>query len=418
MRYVRSILFLPLLLLSGLPVQLSAQAAVAASPLRLTVTAQKGDGVIALLRQYGLEKHNCNYTAFYTLNKLNDKSHLHVGRTYEMPLEIYTYNGKSIRSTIGQDDWTQAVAIQNYNDEMLALKLKADDFRKDKILWVPHHILNCPDDLNRLGLVKPTPAPSITNLGEADPNSGQKTTSSYRTFDIFGKEYAKTPLIDNVLAGQIFYISAGHGGPDPGAMAVRSGRNLCEDEYAYDVALRLCRNIISHGGIAYMINRDDNDGIRAGEFLECDTDERLWGGVEMARGQKTRLQQRSDIVNKLYQENLAKGFNQQTLICFHVDSRSSNKRIDLFFYYHDTDLVGKSRANKMQEVIRQKYAKHQRGRDYEGTVTPRDLHMLRETLPTGIYIELGNIRNVSDQQRIVIDRNRQLLADWLYEGLL
>ncbi len=417
MLYVIRIVFAFLLLLTWLPASALAQAATAASPLRLSVKAQKGDGVIALLRQFGLEKHNCNYTAFYTLNKLTEKSGLLVGKTYQMPLEIYTYNGKSIRSTIGQEDWAQAVAIQNYNDEMLAQQLKADDFRKDKILWVPHHLLHCPDDVNRLGQIKPV-LPTATDLGEAEPSATQKTTSGYRTFDIFGKEYAKTPLIDNVLAGQIFYISAGHGGPDPGAMAVRSGRNLCEDEYAYDVALRLCRNIISHGGIAYMINRDDNDGIRAGEFLDCDTDERLWGGVEMARGQKTRLEQRSNIVNKLYQENLAKGFTEQTLICFHVDSRSSNKRIDLFFYYHDTDLVGKSRANKMQEVIRQKYAKHQRGRDYEGTVTPRDLHMLRETLPTGIYIELGNIRNVSDQQRIVIDRNRQLLADWLYEGLL
>lgn len=380
------------------------------------VEAQRGDGVIALLRQFGLEKHNCNYTKFYALNQLSNKSVLHIGRSYQVPLQIFTYNSKSIRSTIGREDWTLAVAIQDYNDEMLAIGLKPDDFRKDKILWVPHHLLQCPEDLNQLG--KTLSGPTTKDLGEAEPSSTQKTSSAYRTFDIFGKDYAKTPLIDNKLAGQVFYISAGHGGPDPGAMAVRSGRNLCEDEYAYDVALRFCRNIISHGGIAYMINRDDNDGIRPGEFLECDTDEVLWGGVKMARSQKTRLEQRSDIVNQLYEENEKKGFTKQTLICFHVDSRSSKKRIDLFFYHHDTDLLGKTRANKMQAVIRDKYNKHQRGRDYEGSVTPRDLHMLRETLPTGIYIELGNIRNESDQQRIILERNRQLLADWLYEGLL
>ncbi len=384
--------------------------------LHYQVEAQRGDGVIALLRQFGLERHNCNYTKFYALNKLNNKSVLHIGKSYQVPLQIFTYNGKSIRSTIGREDWTLALAIQDYNDEMLAIGLKPDDFRKDKILWVPHHLLQCPEDLNQLG--KALIAPSSKELGEAEPSSSQKTSSAYRTFDIFGKDYAKTPLIDNKLGGQVFYISAGHGGPDPGAMAVRNGRNLCEDEYAYDVALRFCRNIISHGGIAYMINRDDNDGIRPGEYLDCDTDEVLWGGVKMARSQKTRLEQRSDIVNQLYEENEKKGFTKQTLICFHVDSRSSKKRIDLFFYHHETDLLGKARANKMQAVIRDKYNKHQRGRDYEGSVTPRDLHMLRETLPTGIYIELGNIRNESDQQRIILERNRQLLADWLYEGLL
>ena len=72
----------------------------------------------------------------------------------------------------------------------------------------------------------------------------------------------------------------------------------------------------------------------------------------------------------------------------------------------------------MHEVIKAKYASHRKGRSYSGTVTSRDLHMLRETLPTSVYIELGNIRNAADQQRIVIERNRQLLANWLYEGLL
>ncbi|NJO86757.1 MAG: hypothetical protein HC821_01425 [Lewinella sp.] len=180
----------------------------------------------------------------------------------------------------------------------------------------------------------------------------QATSSSYRSFDIFGPELAKTPLIDNRLAGQIFYLSAGHGGLDPGAMAQRSGRNLCEDEYAYDVTLRLCRNIIAHGGVAYMINRDPNDGIRNTEYLNCDTDETLWGGVRMVANQKGRLTQRTDIINALYQENLAKGNQRQTLICIHVDSRNSSKRLDLFFYYYAGNVLAKARANRMQQVMR------------------------------------------------------------------
>jgi N-acetylmuramoyl-L-alanine amidase len=39
-------------------------------------------------------------------------------------------------------------------------------------------------------------------------------------------------------------------------------------------------------------------------------------------------------------------------------------------------------------------------------------------LPTGVYIELGNIKNPLDQDRLVIQNNRQAVANWLCEGLL
>ncbi|MEL6274652.1 MAG: N-acetylmuramoyl-L-alanine amidase, partial [Bacteroidota bacterium] len=386
-------------------------------PVYHSIVAQKGDGVIALLRRFQLERYNCSFSEFYRINKLKANAGLVIGRSYKLPIQVYTYNGRSIRSTIGDDDWEQAVEIQTYNEDMLSLQLRDQDFRKDKKLWVPHYILHCPEDLSVYGKKVVLAAQTAGEASEATEVGPQATTSGHRVYDIFGPDYAKTPLQDKKLAGQIFYICAGHGGPDPGAVGRRGGKSLCEDEYAYDVALRFCRNIIAHGGVAYMISRDPNDGIRSGEYLPCDTDEVLWGGVEMVTSQKERLQQRSDIVNALYKENLAKGLNRQTVVCFHVDSRNTNKRIDLFFYYHDTDILGKARANRMQDVMRKKYEKYQKGRNYSGTVTARDLHMLRESLPTSVYIEIGNIKNTADQRRIVLESNRQLLADWLYEGL-
>lgn len=409
----KSLSFLLCILFSSGP--LLAQAS---GPIYRQVLAEKGDGIISILRKYELEKHQCNYDEFYRLNKLKENAGLVIGSKYFLPIQVYNYNGKSIRSTINDGNWEQAVSIQEYNELMLSREVREVDFREDKILWVPYHLVSCPNELNHFGRNQLTSKQATEQLGEAIELSEQPTTSGYRTFDIFGKEKAKTPLADQKLAGQIFYICAGHGGPDPGAIGSRNGKDLCEDEYAYDIGLRFARNIITHGGVAYMINRDENDGIRTGEYLPCDKDELLWGGVPMVASQKARLQQRSDIINALYQENLAKGLLKQSVICFHVDSRATKKRIDLFFYYHETDLLGKARANRMHEVIKSKYASHRKGRDYSGTVSARDLHMLRETLPTSVYIELGNIRNSADQQRIVIERNRQLLANWLYEGLL
>ncbi|MCB0588693.1 MAG: N-acetylmuramoyl-L-alanine amidase, partial [Phaeodactylibacter sp.] len=270
--------------------------------------------------------------------------------------------------------------------------------------------LNCPDpDLN-------IPSPVENSPEEERPATS--TTAGNRIFPIFGPKYAFTPLESNKLKGKVFYIVSGHGGPDPGAMGRRGDYTLCEDEYAYDVALRLCRNLIAHGATAYMITRDDNDGIREGKFLDCDYDEVLWGGIKMVRQQKPRLFQRSDIINELYERNRLAGVTEQTAIIIHVDSRNKGERTDVFFYHHSDSPAARNIAYDLLRSLKHKYKQYQKSREYRGTVTARDLHMLRETKATSVYIELANIRNTFDQQRIIIENNRQLLADWLLEGLM
>jgi N-acetylmuramoyl-L-alanine amidase len=384
-------------------------------PVYLETAAQRGEGAYALLRRYELVRYSCNLAEFYAINELRRGTRLLVGRSYKLPIRQYTYNGKSIRSTIGIDDWDTAILIQNYNDRMQELGRRPGDFRKDKILWVPHHLLNCPES-DRPGLAaKDTEASGEESLTETPVES---TTTGHREFTIFGSKYAKVPLQSKRLAGQVFYVVAGHGGPDPGAMTRRGGHALCEDEYAYDVALRLCRNLLAHGATAYVINRDPDDGIRDDQYLNCDTDEVLWGNIRMYRNQKARLTQRSNVINALYDRNKSNGVAQQTTIVLHVDSRAKRERTDIFFYYQDGNLQGRRLANRLHGSMKQHYAKYQAGRGYEGTVSTRDLHMLRECKPTTVYIELANIRNPSDQQRILIPRNRQLVADWLFRGLL
>ncbi len=365
--------------------------------------AQRGDGIYSLLRRYSLDKYSCNFDAFYKLNKMKKNAALAAGKTYTLPILLYKFDGKTIRSSVGIDDWDRAFSIQKYNEAMLAENLRETSFKTDKILWVPYHQLNCPEpDLD-------IPQPVILNPEE------DKTGD--RIFPIFGPAYAFTPLQSSRLKGKVFYISSGHGGVDPGAMATRAGHTLCEDEYAYDVSLRLCRLLIANGATTYMVVRDDNDGIRSGEYLECDKDEELWGGVKMVLNQKARLFQRSDIINELYEKHRLQGVTDQLLVEIHVDSRSHSERTDVFFYHHSSSDEGEKLAKQVHETLQAKYKQYRAGGYYQGTVTSRDLHMLRESKPTSVYVELANIRNYSDQQRIVLENNRQLLANWLFEGI-
>lgn len=238
-----------------------------------------------------------------------------------------------------------------------------------------------------------------------------------RRYAIFGKGQEEVVLRDNRLRDAVFYIVGGHGGPDSGARGERDGTTLCEDEYAYDVGLRLARKLLEHDAKVYVIIRDPNDGIREDSLLRCDTDEEAWGGSAIPVGQLDRLKQRTNIVNRLSRHN--RNIRYQRLIVLHVDSRQEGDRVDIFFYHHSSSAASRRTATILQETIEEKYRAHQPWRGYQGTVAARDgLFMLRSTHPRTVYIELGNIQNPLDQRRFISVDNRQALANWLTEGLL
>ena len=233
---------------------------------------------------------------------------------------------------------------------------------------------------------------------------------------IFGKKYEKIPAIDNTLTGAIYYLVSGHGGPDPGALGKYGGNTLSEDEYAYDVTLRLARNLISHGATVYLIIQDKDDGIRDDAILPMDKEETTIKNDRLPLNQKERLKQRADEVNKLYYQN--KG-SFQRLLAIHIDSRSKGQNIDVFFYHHQNSQRGKSLAKEIHNVFKSKYDRHQPGRNYHGTVSARSgLYMVKNTLPPIVYIELGNIKNYRDQLRFVLSDNRQALANWIELGII
>jgi N-acetylmuramoyl-L-alanine amidase len=240
---------------------------------------------------------------------------------------------------------------------------------------------------------------------------------THKTFPIFGSSYSTVEIRDRKLRGAVFYIVSGHGGPDSGARGTRSSHTLCEDEYAYDVALRLAHNLLAHDAKVYIITRDANDGIRDEKYLACDSDEYIWGNKVIPLGQLARLKQRTDVINRLARKNSTARY--QRLIVLHVDSRQKGNRVDIFFYHHSESTESKRTATLLQQTIEEKYRIHQPDRGYHGTVDTRDrLYMLRKTLPRTVYIELGNIRNAFDQRRFVSADNRQARGNWLSEGLL
>ncbi|TPE45858.1 N-acetylmuramoyl-L-alanine amidase family protein [Pontibacter mangrovi] len=281
------------------------------------------------------------------------------------------------------------------------LELNEDQLGQDNSLFAGRTYL-LPVNAGSSGAAVPEekPAPSPTMLVEP----------------LFGKAYERVEVLDRQLQGTVYYLVAGHSGPDPGAIGKYGPYELSEDEYAYDVTIRLARRLMEHGATVYMVIQDEDDGIRDDNILKMDTDEVSYFGKPIPYSQKQRLRNRVADINKLYLKH--RGAHQR-MLSIHIDSRSKGQNIDVFFYHHENSPDGKALAEQIHQVFDQKYNRHQPNRDYFGNVSARSsLYVVKYSHPPTVFVELGNIKNDKDQRRFVIPNNRQALANWICDGII
>lgn len=386
---------------------------------RHAVEAKSGDGVYSILRRYDLVNDYCNIEEFYKINKLGKEAQLKTGVKYKLPVYIYQYDGKSIRTTIGIEDWKKAVRIKKYNEALKDKSLRKTHYTDSKILWVPHHEL--------YGYNESRNKPNKNNTIEATPKTDElpatvktKPEKALKIHNaLFGPNHREFLKLDNSLAGRVFYIVSGHGGIDPGAICKECDEVLCEDEYAYDIALRLAKTLLQRGAIVEMIIQDKNDGIRDEQHLKCDTDEVSINGKKIPNHKLRKLNARAIDMNKLYKRYEKKGYKNQKAIMIHIDSNSPNLKMDTYFLYYKGSKSSKKIAENMYTTFKSKYELHQKNRGYKGSIkVGNHLYMLNRTLPPAVFVELANIKNKNNQKRITLPSNRQALAEWLAEGLI
>ncbi|MDZ7372086.1 MAG: N-acetylmuramoyl-L-alanine amidase, partial [candidate division KSB1 bacterium] len=334
----------PLILLTAMEV-LQAQVFVEATP-------AKGEGALAMLRRFLLPTDSAYVQKFYELNadRLGPNASLQAGKAYRLPIIVFEYDRVGIRTSLGIDDRELAARIDDYNRAALEAGLRSAPYQQDERLWVPFfEVLSYQDNS------PPVFAPPVLSAPQQLEGKVRADTRS-----LYGSKN-EAQSIGNSLAGHYFYLISGHGGPDPGAVGLREGVKLYEDEYAYDITLRLARALEAHGATVFMIIRDPDDGIREEGILRGDRDERFIDGSKISNKTMLRLQKQVSLVNELYRRH-GKSAKSQWAVHIHVDSRSDSKRIDLFFYYQRTSEAGRKLALTLQRVFRKKYDTHQPGR--------------------------------------------------------
>lgn len=357
----------------------------------IKIKAKKGEGIYGILKENGLPPKEY-LDLFIELNKskLGKGNTLITNRIYRLPLKT------KIDSVIPNDTLVKAATPVN---EVISIK---ETTAKENTT------VNVVSPVTEVISVKET-----TSLKQVTPV--KEVIPSKKVYEIYGKNYKEVTIKSRELAGTVYYLMSGHGGPDPGAIGFLAGHPLCEDEYAYDVTLRLARNLTERGATVYMIIRDPNDGIRDESFLLPDKDEVCFPDQPIPLSQVARLHQSTDAVNQLFDQNKGKF---QRLVVIHVDSRDKNENIDVFFYHNKGSKAGEKLADILKETFGQRYAVHQPNRGYSGSVTERNLYVIKNSHPTSVFIELGNINHTRDQQRLIVSDNRQAISNWLRDGLI
>jgi N-acetylmuramoyl-L-alanine amidase len=254
----------------------------------------------------------------------------------------------------------------------------------------------------------------LPSLKKASTPNNKKLGSKHKE-PLFGKIREEYTIESLALSGACYFLVSGHGGPDPGAIAKVDGKELHEDEYAYDIMLRLAKNLMEHGATVHIIIQDKDDGIRDGKYLKNSNSETCMG-EPIPRNQAARLRQRSNTINLLSQKATEK---YQRAIFIHLDSRKHKNQIDVFFYHKPQSVIGEKFANNVRNTIESQYKRFQPNRGFSGTVSERNnLYVLNATRPVSIFAELGNMQNAFDQRRYIQEDNRQALANWLLRGFI
>ena len=375
---------------------------------------RKSEGIDAFLRRHGRTAPEAK-TLFIELNKgrFNKDGGLRMDQSYILPDSTVS---TTTQNTITQDSATISTTPQ---DSITINNVAAQDNTTISTTKDSTAVVSSSNDTvakSAQTATKPTQVATAKQPTHPQTTNTSTSKSSQRTITepLFGKSLKNVAIKSQELAGACFYLVSGHGGPDPGAVSKVGGVTLHEDEYAYDITLRLARNLMERGAKVHIIIQDSKDGIRDDKHLSNSKRETCLGNA-IPLNHTRRLKQRCDAINRLARKDKER---YKRAIFIHVDSRRVKEQIDVFLYHAPKSSLGKRLANNIRNTIENKYGQHQPGRGFKGTVSDRRLYVLRETTPVAAFLELGNIQNEKDRKRLVIPNNRQALANWICQGII
>lgn len=220
------------------------------------------------------------------------------------------------------------------------------------------------------------------------------------------------------LYGKVVIIDPGHGGEDPGSSGIHSGKRVFEDEYNYDVALRIAKLVKQNGGLAFLTVVDPNQRTprdwKPQEVFPADYDERFASdgtrAVARTRGMQKRLALANQLLKKYPRHRIA-------WISIHFDVVGRNAEIQgVRIINGNGDTLPIALQGAFGKRLREVAPVVGNGDRDHGI---RKLYVLSKAnkVKSKVLIELGNFRNRTDLWRIRNPVVREAYARAIVEGL-
>lgn len=358
-------------------------------------TVKKGDTVWAIARTY-----NVTPAALISLNPSLKGSPLVTGSSIRLPIgkkrvSAPPHSPQAVEKTTAAP--RQSAKIQAAQRTVLYKEARIN------YLFQPTH----PEYFRDAPVY--TSQPSLSYAQRPDQDTFTSYKEGLSLLKEFNQSIARRARMSNALSSDLFVLDPGHGGRDPGAIVANTTGNhkqiyLVENEYVYDITLRLYRFLKQNGAAAGLTILSPNHLIRnnlPSETLVNQANEVYNSSMMNKEGRRplgvqSGLDMRSKIAAQMERYNHK---TQNVFISLHADNTVQHGSIptrDIFYYSSPsrTDMRSKRFAKTLVKYFPRSQA------------LGRDLGVLRNNqTPIKILIEIRNFHYQSDAWAI---RNPQI----------
>lgn len=247
-----------------------------------------------------------------------------------------------------------------------------------------------------------------------------------RLWGVFESAVSRLPRLSDALAGWHFVLDPGHGGLDPGTIVRALDGNgnpvyVVEDEYVYDVALRVYVLLRLHGADVTMTLLSPNHMIRRSDpprrtfvneknevYNSYALNKKNRWSCWPSGGRKGNLYHRVDIARRAF-EGVPR--NRRIFLSFHADIEPTSPEAALVLYYRSktrVDLRSKRFAEALLPALGA--GAHARGRNL-GVLRDNPAHV-------SVLIEIRNLAYIDHAWAMRFEELRQRDAEKIVRGIL